>query len=104
LDSRDAPAAAGREKRRFKRTTDSSRTHPVAPNEVARGFDASAPNKVCVTDVTCIATREGWLYLALIFDLFGAAWSAGPRATPTIASSRWTRFAAQCTHEVRMRG
>jgi putative transposase len=69
----------GRQKRRFKRTTDSNHTHPVAPNVVARGFDASAPNKVWVTDVTYIATREGWLYLAVILDLFSrrvVGWAA----------------------------
>ena len=59
-----------RQKRRFRRTTDSNHTHPSAPNVLERKFTAAAPNKVWVTDVTYIATDEGWLYLAAILDLF----------------------------------
>ena len=59
-----------RQKRRFRRTTDSNHTHPIAPNVLEREFTAEAPNKVWVTDVTYIATDEGWLYLAAILDLF----------------------------------
>jgi putative transposase len=59
-----------RQKRRFRRTTDSNHTHPIAPNVLARQFTVTAPNKVWVTDVTYIATNEGWLYLAAILDLF----------------------------------
>ena len=60
----------GQRKRRFRVTTDSRHTHPVAPNELKRNFTTSAPNKVWVTDITYIWTREGWLYLAAILDLF----------------------------------
>ena len=59
-----------RQKRRFRRTTDSKHTHPIAPNVLEREFATEAPNKVWVTDVTYIATDEGWLYLAAILDLF----------------------------------
>jgi putative transposase len=59
-----------RQKRRFRRTTDSNHTHPIAPNVLDRNFTVTAPNKVWVTDVTYIATDEGWLYLAAILDLF----------------------------------
>lgn len=60
----------GRKKRRFKRTTDSRHTLPIAPNLLARNFEVSAPNQVWVTDVTAISTWEGWLYLAVIVDLY----------------------------------
>ena len=59
-----------RRKRRFRRTTDSNHTMPIAPNVLARQFDAKAPNEAWVTDVTYIPTGEGWLYLAAILDLF----------------------------------
>ena len=59
-----------RQKRRFRRTTDSNHTHPIAPNVLDRNFTVTAPNKVWVTDVTYIATDEGWMYLAAILDLF----------------------------------
>ncbi len=61
---------AGRAKRRFRRTTDSNHTSPIAPNVLARNFVTTAPNEAWVTDVTYIATSEGWAYLAAILDLF----------------------------------
>jgi putative transposase len=68
-----------RRKRRFRKTTDSNHPHPIAPNVVARDFEAAAPNKTWVTDVTAIWTLEGWLYLAAVLDLFSrrvVAWAA----------------------------
>ena len=59
-----------RRKKRFRRTTDSQHDFPVADNVVRRQFHASAPNQVWVTDITYVWTREGWLYLAAILDLF----------------------------------
>jgi transposase InsO family protein len=59
-----------RAKRRFRRTTDSRHTHPIAPNLLARNFTCDAPNQTWVGDVTYIATRTGWAYLAVILDLF----------------------------------
>ena len=59
-----------RQKRKFKATTDSSHSLPVAPNLLDRQFAVTAPNKAWVTDITYIATDEGWLYLAGIKDLF----------------------------------
>jgi transposase InsO family protein len=60
----------GRRKRRFKRTTDSKHNGPIAPNLLARDFTETEPNRAWVTDVTAIATGEGWLYLAVMLDLF----------------------------------
>ncbi len=59
-----------RARRRFVTTTDSSHQLPVAPNLVRRNFEASAPNEVWAGDVTFISTAEGWLYLAVLIDLF----------------------------------
>ncbi len=59
-----------RRKRRFKRTTDSRHDGPIAPNLLARDFTETEPNRSWVTDVTAIATDQGWLYLAVMLDLF----------------------------------
>jgi transposase InsO family protein len=60
-----------RQQRRYRvRTTDSNHTLPVAKNLLDQKFTASAPNPVWVTDITCVATDEGWLYLAGVKDLY----------------------------------
>lgn len=56
--------------RRFVRTTDSNHRLPVAPNVLARDFDPSGPNESWCADITYIPTGEGWLYLAVVEDLF----------------------------------
>jgi putative transposase len=61
---------AARRKRQFRRTTDSNHDSPIAPNVLERNFEQEAPNKAWVTDVTYIFTAEGWLYLAVMVDLF----------------------------------
>ena len=60
----------GRRKRRAPRTTDSKHALPIAPNLLDRRFTAAAPNRVWLADITCIPTNEGWLYLAVVLDLF----------------------------------
>ena len=60
----------GRQKRRFRRTTDSKHSQPIAPNVLDRRFDPSRPNEAWAGDVTFVATGEGWLYLAILLDLF----------------------------------
>lgn len=60
-----------RKRRRFRIvTTDSKHAHPIAPNVLSRDFEASAPNQKWVADLTYVPTAEGWLYLALILDLY----------------------------------
>ena len=56
--------------RRFVRTTDSRHRLPVAPNVLARDFDPEGPNESWGADITYIPTHEGWLYLAVVEDLF----------------------------------
>ena len=55
---------AARRKKRFRRTTDSKHAFPIADNLLERDFHIDEPNRVWVTDMTCVWTREGWLYLA----------------------------------------
>ena len=59
-----------RQKRRFKTTTDSRHSLPVAENLLNQNFEASAPNQIWLSDITYITTGEGWLYLAGHKDLF----------------------------------
>jgi len=59
-----------RQKRRFRRTTDSNHANPIAPNIVERQFEPDAVNQVWAGDVTYIATDEGWAYLAVLLDLY----------------------------------
>ena len=78
----------GQRKRRFRVTTDSRHSHPVAANKLNRDFTAPAPNRVWVSDITYIWTREGWMYLAAILDLFSrrvVGWSMDSRIDQTLA-------------------
>ena len=59
-----------RVKRKFKATTDSEHPFPIADNVLNREFKTVEPDRVWVADMTYIWTREGWLYLAVIIDLF----------------------------------
>jgi putative transposase len=60
-------------KKKFRVTTDSKHNFPVAPNILNRNFSASAPNKKWVGDITYVWTEEGWIYLAVVIDLFSRA-------------------------------
>lgn len=57
-------------RKKFKVTTDSKHTLPISPNLLERDFMASKPNEKYVGDITYIWTNEGWLYLAVVIDLF----------------------------------
>jgi putative transposase len=54
----------------FKRTTDSKHNHAIADNVLNREFTADAPDKSWATDITYVRTWEGWMYLAVVIDLF----------------------------------
>lgn len=60
----------GRQKRRYRRTTDSKHASPIAPNLVQRQFEPKGANQIWAGDVTYIATATGWAYLAVLLDLF----------------------------------
>ena len=74
--------------RRFKVTTDSRHSFPVAPNILDRDFDVSAPNKVWTADISYVWTLEGWLYLAVVMDLFSrqiVGWAMDKRMKKQLA-------------------
>jgi putative transposase len=56
--------------RKTRATTNSNHDHPVAPNLLGRQFDVQHPNKAWVMDITYLVTSEGWLYLAIVLDLY----------------------------------
>ena len=60
----------GRRKPRFRKTTDSNHKLPVAKNLLDRQFTVDEPDTAWVADITCVWTQQGWLYLAVILDLF----------------------------------
>lgn len=60
----------GRRKKKQPRTTNSQHSYPVAPNRLNREFQATQPNEKWLADITYIPTAEGWLYLAVVLDLF----------------------------------
>lgn len=71
----------GCRRRRFKRTTQSQHNLPVAPNLLAQDFTSTRPNQKWVGDITFIPTDEGWLYLAVVLDLFSrlvVGWAMAP--------------------------
>lgn len=59
-----------KQKRKYKATTNSNHSLPVAQNLLEQRFEATAPNQVWVADITYVATREGWLYLAGVKDVY----------------------------------
>lgn len=61
---------AVRQRKKFRVTTDSKHNIPVAPNLLERQFNVAEPVRVWVLDITCIWTTQGWLYLAVVMDLF----------------------------------
>jgi putative transposase len=71
-------------KRKFKATTDSDHKLPVAPNLLMQDFTAYRPDQIWMSDLTYVPTREGWLYVCGIIDLFSkkiVAWTASSRMT-----------------------
>jgi len=74
--------------KKFRVTTDSRKSHRPAPNILDRDFSATGPNEKWVADVTYVPTREGWLLLAVVLDLFSrrvVGWSMGERLTSELA-------------------
>ena len=81
-------ALKARQRRRFKRPTDSLHAFPVAPNLLNQDFNATGPNQKWGADISYVWTREGWLYLAVVIDLFArrvVGWAAGDRLHKELA-------------------
>ena len=75
---------AVRKKKRFKLTTDSRHGYPIAPNLLDRQFEVRQPDRVWASDITYLWTKEGWLYLAVVMDLFSrkvVGWTINKRMT-----------------------
>jgi putative transposase len=73
--------------RKFKATTNSNHKLPVAPNLLRQDFSASKPNEKWVSDITYIWTEEGWLYLAVVMDLYSrmvVGWCMSERMTSAL--------------------
>ena len=86
-----------RQKRRFKRTTDSLHAFPIAPNLLDQDFAAAGPNQKWGADISYIWTREGWLYLAVVIDLFArrvVGWATSDRLQKELALSALRRAIA----------
>lgn len=82
-----------RHKLRYKATTDSKHGLPVAENLLGQNFTPEAPNQVWTSDITYLWTTEGWLYLAIVLDLFNrevVGWSLKPRMTADIVTDALT--------------
>lgn len=86
-------------RRRFRATTNSNHSLPVAPNRLDRQFQVAAPDRVYVGDITYVATGEGWLYLAVFLDLFSrqvvgwamSAWMTADLVMDALQMARWRR-------------
>lgn len=76
-------------KRRFRVTTDSTRTRSAVANLVRRQFCASASNRLWCSDITYVWTREGWLYLAMVLDVYSrriVGYALGARLSATLVT------------------
>jgi putative transposase len=74
-------------KRKFVHTTDSKHALPISPNVLNRQFNPARPNQAWVADITYIRTRSGWLYLAVVLDLFSrkvVGWATAPDMQATL--------------------
>jgi putative transposase len=70
--------------RHFKTTTQSDHRHPVAPNQLQRQFQMAGPDRCWAGDITYLWTQEGWLYLAVLLDLYSrriVGWATSDRLT-----------------------
>jgi len=86
-----------KQKRKFKATTNSKHTLPVAENILGQQFKVAAPNKVWVSDITYVPTDEGWLYVAGHKDLFTGnivGYAMGERLTRNLVSQSLFRAVA----------
>ena len=91
--------------RKYKATTNSKHSLPVAPNLLKQDFSAERPNQKWVSDITYIATEEGWMYLAVVLDLYSrlvVGWSMSERMTAALVCDalRMALFRRQRPHGV----
>jgi transposase InsO family protein len=85
-------------KRRFVKTTDSNHDFPIAPNLLNRNFTANVPNETWAGDITYLDTQQGWLYLAVLIDLYSrrvVGWAMSERIDTALAMSALNMALAQ---------
>jgi putative transposase len=85
------------QRKRFKKTTDSAHGGPVAPNLLDQDFTATAPNQKWGVDISYVRTNEGWLYLAVVLDLFSrriVGWAVSDRMKKDLALTALKRAIA----------
>ena len=101
-----AAGLRAKRRRKFKVTTDSTHNYPVAPNILDRKFRAKRPGQIWVSDITYVRTKNGWLYLTVIIDLYDRkviGWSMSRGLTteetiiPAWIMATWNR---PITHEL----
>ena len=79
--------------KKWRATTGSAHRLPVAPNVLDRQFTPTGPNRVWAGDIAYLWTDEGWLYLAVVLDLYSRAvigWAMGPWLTADLATDALT--------------
>ena len=88
----------GRPRRRFRVTTQSDSQAACAPNLLEQRFSTSAPNRIWTADITALPTAEGWLYLAVILDLYSRrviGWALRPTLETELVAAAWAMAVAQ---------
>lgn len=86
-DSMKRQSLRAKAARKFKATTDSDHNHPVFENILKQDFTATRPNEKWVQDITYLWTREGWMYLAVVLDLYSrkvVGWAMSERMKATL--------------------
>jgi putative transposase len=86
-----------RPRRRFACTTQSKHKHPIAPNVLARNFEVTAPNQAWVSDLTYLRTNAGFVYLAVVLDLFArrvVGWAVSTELDASVATEALQRALA----------
>ena len=87
----------GRPRRRFRVTTERDPRAAPAPNHLAQRFTLTKPNHVWAADITALPTREGWLYLAVLLDLYSrrvVGWAMDTRLDTRLVLAAWRRALA----------
>ncbi len=83
--------------RRYRATTNSKHSYPVAPNLLRRRFEACRPDQIWVGDITFLTAGQRWLYLALLMDIFSrrvVGWAVSQRIDEALTLKAWRRAVA----------
>lgn len=97
-----AEGLRAKQTRRHRATTRRNKSHRAAPNRLNRDFRAERPNQTWLSDITYIPTREGWLYLAAILDLFSrriVGWEMSSRMTSELTLTALHKAIRRCRPE-----